>query len=203
MGHASREKWQEREERRRGVVRGAQARQREPTSRGPRLAIGLTTVAWLATLIWLFATLPEQVPTHWSFDNTPDGWSSRSVALAMAVVFPVVFAYPMLWLSRLAFVWPEGINVPHKEWWLQTPRRLVRFERLLREDLMLLAALLLLLLVAMEVQIGYAAHQPQGTVPGWTFPVIIGGFLASSGILMVRMVAGPRYRPRELDSELL
>lgn len=201
MKHPSRETWQEREGRR--VVREARSHRREPASWGARLTLGVATVAWLATLLWLFATLPERVPTHWSFGNVPDGWSSRSVALTIAVLFPVVFAYPMVWLSRLAFVWPNGINVPHKEWWLQTSRRLVRFERLLREDLMLLAALLLLLFVAMDIQIGYAAHQPQGAVPGWTFPVTIVGFLASTGILMVRMVTGPRYRPREADSELL
>lgn len=199
MGAGATQTWQERERKRQQVAEQARAMPREPASWGPRAALGLGTVLWLAVLVWLFLTLPERVPTHWSFGSVPDGWSSRPVALAIAALLPVLTAYPLVWLSRLAVIWPSGINVPDKEWWLQTPERLVRFERLLREDLMLMVAVMLLLFTASDLQMGWAAHQPQGAVPAWSFAVLVGGFLFAIGFVLARMVTGSRYRPREGD----
>ena len=119
------------------------------------------------------------------------------------MLLPLVFAYPLIWLSRLAILWPAGINVPHKEWWLRSPRRLIRFERLLREDLMLIVALTLLLFTSTDIVMGYAAHQPRGEVPGWVFPVTLGCFLVGMLAVIVRMVAGPRYRPDEVDKQVV
>ncbi|AKT52815.1 hypothetical protein ADJ73_11980 [Arsenicicoccus sp. oral taxon 190] len=194
--------WQQQEQRRQAVSREARTLPREPSSWGPRLALGLATVAWLATLVWLVATLPERVPTHWGTGPAPDGWSSRASALAMSALLPPAVAYPMIWLSRLALVWPDGINVPHKEWWLERPRRLVRFERLVREDMMLVSAATVGLLAAADVQIGVAAHRPGGEVPEWTFPVTLVGFLAVIGVVVARMGLGRRYRPRDDDPDL-
>lgn len=194
--------WQQREAARKDVAREARDLPREPASWGPRLAIAVATLAWLTTLVWLVATLPERVPTHWSGSTVPDDWSSRGTALAMSVLLPLVLAYPMVWLSRLALVWPDGINVPHKQWWLERPRRLVRFERLVREDLVLLVAATVGLLTAVDVQIGIAAHRPGGETPGWSVPVLLGTYLLLVGLVVGRMVVGRRYRPREDDAEL-
>ena len=196
------ESWQEREERRRQVAREARQLGREPAGWGPRMVLILATVAWLAALIWLVATLPERVPTHWSGGGTPDGWSGKASAIGFAAVLPVLFFFPMIWLSRLALVWPDGVNVRHKEWWLDRPRRLVRFERLLREDLMVMVGLTLLLVVGIELVTGYAAHQPGGTVPAWWFPTMTVAYLAALAVVIVRMFAGPRYRPDDDDPEL-
>lgn len=196
------ESWQERAARRRRVAEEARQLDREPAGRGARLVLGLATVAWLATLLWLVVTLPEQVPTHWSGGGTPDGWSSRASALVFVVVVPVLLFYPMILISRLVLVWPDGVNTPHKEWWLDRPRRLVRFERLVREDLMVIVAVSLLLMVGSDLIIGYAAHRPDGTVPGWWFPVLLVAFLLALGAVVVHMVAGSRYRPDDTDPDL-
>lgn len=202
MAVGSGESWQQREERRRQVAREARLMAREPAGWLPRLVLLVATVAWLAMLAWLVQTLPDRVPTHWSGGGTPDGWSSREFALGFAVVGPLVFAYPLLLLSRLTIVWPQGINAPYKEWWLETPRRLVRFERLVREDLMLIVGATVLLLVGMDVLMGYAAHRPGGQVPGWWFLAATGAFLVVLGWVVVRMLIGPRYRPDDDDPEL-
>lgn len=196
------ESWQERAERRRQVAQEARLLGREPAGRWPRMVLILATVAWLVALIWLVATLPERVPTHWSGGGTPDGWSSKAFAIGFAVLLPVVFFFPMIWLSRLALVWPDGVNVPHKEWWLDRPRRLVRFERLLREDLMVIVGITLLLMVGTDLIIGYAAHQPGGTVPAGWFPVLLVAYLAALTVVIVRMLTGPRYRPDDDEPEL-
>lgn len=197
------ESWQERAERRRQVAQEARLLGREPAGRWPRTVLVLATAAWLATLVWLVVTLPERVPTHWSAGGTPDGWSSKAFAIGFLALLPVVLFFPMVRLSRLALVWPDGVNVPHKEWWLDRPRRLVRFERLLREDLMVMVGLTLLLVVGIELVTGYAAHQPGGTVPAWWFPATTVAYLVALAVVLVRMLTGPRYRPDDDDPELV
>lgn len=196
------ESWQEREARRRRVAEEARGLDREPAAWWARMALAVATAAWLATIAWMAATLPEQVPTHWSAGGTPDGWSSKAGALAFVVLLPALLFFPMIWLSRLVLVFPDGVNAPHKEWWLDRPRRLVRFERLLREDLMVIVSVTVLLMVAINLITGYAAHQPGGTVPAWWFPVVLVAFLAVLTLVTVRMFVGGRYRPDDDDPEL-
>ncbi|MCE1178417.1 MAG: DUF1648 domain-containing protein [Micrococcales bacterium] len=88
---------------------------REPAGAAPKVALSVATLLWLAALVWQWFTLPERVPTHWSWGSVPDGWSSRTGQLWFALLMPVVFAYPMIWLSRLCLVWPDRINIRHKE----------------------------------------------------------------------------------------
>lgn len=189
--------WREREAHRRQVARAARALPREPAGDLPRIALAFATLAWLGVLGWLSLTLPEQVPTHWSIGNVPDGWSTRTGALLFSLLLPLATTFPLLWLSRLPFVWPDGINLPEatKRWWLETPERLVRFERLLREDLMLIVAAMLLTFVAGDIVIGVAAHHADGAAPSGSLPVVLGGSLVAFGIIIVRMLGG-RYRPR-------
>lgn len=194
--------WQEREARRRRVAEEARALGREPAAWWARLTLAVATAAWLATIAWLATTLPEEVPTHWSVGGTPDGWSSRAGALAFVVLLPALMFYPMILLSRLVLVWPDGVNAPHKEWWLDRPRRLVRFERLLREDLMVIVGVTVLLMAASNLITGYAAQQPGGAVPAWWFPVELVAFLVALTVVLVRMFVGGRYRPDDDDPEL-
>ncbi|WP_131104082.1 DUF1648 domain-containing protein [Ornithinimicrobium sufpigmenti] len=196
------ESWQEREARRSRIAQEARQLDREPAGWPARLLLALATVAWLATLVWLALTLPEQVPTHWSSGGTPDGWSSKASALLFVTAIPLLLFYPLIWLSRLVIVWPQAVNTPHKEWWLERPRRLVRFERLVREDLMVIVAVSLLLMVGSDLIIGYAAHEPGGTVPGWWFPALLVAYLLVLGVVMLRMMGGPRYRPDDTDPGL-
>lgn len=197
------ESWREREARRRRVAEEARVLDREPAGMRARLVLAVAMVAWLATAVWLLLTLPENVPTHWSpGGGTPDRWSSKNSALTFIVLLPVVVFLPLIWLSRLVLIWPNGINAPHKEWWLDRPRRLVRLERLLREDLMVIVSVTLLLVVAGNLITGYAAHQPGGTVPAWWFLGVLVAFVLVLTVFTVRMYAGGRYRPDHDDPAL-
>lgn len=187
--------WQERERSRQEAVRRARRMPREPSAALPRLVLWLSVAAWLGVLVWLALTLPDRVPTHWTFSNVPDGWSSKVGALVFSAGLPLVLLLPMLWLSRLVFVAPDLVNSPHREWWTSTPRRVVRFERLVREDLMVIVALTLLMLVSADVVIGYAAHQPGGAAPGWVFPVVLVAYLVLVTLVVVHMYRSGRYRP--------
>lgn len=168
---------------------------REPSGRNYRIAVLLGGLASAATWVWLAMTAPDRVPTHWS-GETPDGWSSKPAALVLCALLLPGIALGITQLSRLATAWPVGINVPHKDWWLAEPRRLVRFERLLREDMMLIAAALLGLSALMNVTIGVAAHRRDGAMPTAVFVLAL--VLVVGGVLTVvaRMLLG-RYDPTD------
>lgn len=162
------------------------------------LVVGLTVV-WLSVLAWQVAVLPDRVPTHFGSGGQPDGWSSRTGALAMSALAPVAFAFPLPLMSLLAIRWPAGINTPNKEWWTATGPRLRRFERLMREDLWLLAAAMLGLFIGIQVGITEAASTDDGSMSGaWVAgPLIV--MLVGTGVVLARMYGGRYAEQPDLD----
>ena len=160
-----------------------------------RAVATLSVMLWLGAMVWLAVSLPDRVPTHWGTSPVADGWSSKATAVALLVVLPVVMFLPLPLLSRLMFTHPDVVNAPYKQWWLETPQRLVRFERLLREDLWLITGSSLLLITAIGLIMGQAATTPDGRAEPWWMWVTIGAYFGAIGAITARMVAGSRYRP--------
>ncbi|XVX20510.1 DUF1648 domain-containing protein [Actinomycetota bacterium] len=195
------EDWREREARRQAAAGEAKGLPRQPAGATPRVALLLATLLWLAVLVWQWLTLPDRVPTHWSTSSAPDGWASRAGQLWFALLTPLLFVYPMIWLSKLCLYWPGGINIRHKEWWLETPARLIRFERMVREDMMWFAVLLLLLMTGADISIGIAAHRPGGQMPALSTVLLVAGSLIGVLAFVIR-VSHSRYRPQDSDPAL-
>lgn len=110
------------------------------------------------------------------------------------MILPLVICFPLIRLSRLVIVWPDSLNTPHKDWWLATPARLNRIERLVREDLIVFATLLLLGMTCGDVAILRAAHRPGGTRSP-AEPWIEGVLLAVVAIWMLSRARSSRYAP--------
>ncbi|WP_010540839.1 DUF1648 domain-containing protein [Dietzia alimentaria] len=165
---------------------------REPTARWILVLIAGLTVVWLGALAWQVAVLPELVATHFDSSGEPDGWSSRASALAISVLGPLAVAFPMPLMSLLVIRWPQSINAPNREWWTATGPRLRRFERLLREDLWLISAATLLLLVMVQVGITETAISDSGAMPMVYVWAPIAVVLVGVGAVMIRML-GSRY----------
>lgn len=171
---------------------------REPTARWILVLMAVLTVVWLGILAWQVAVLPDRVPTHFGSGGEADGWSSKGGALAFTVLLPVLVVFPMPLMSLLALRWPQSINVPNRDWWTATAPRLRRFERLLREDLWLFAALTLALFLAIDVGIVVAARSADGNLSQaflWGALVL---FLIGIGAVMARMF-GRRYAEQDVD----
>lgn len=171
---------------------------REPTSPWILVLMAVLTVAWLGILAWQVAVLPERVPMHFGAGGEADGWSSKGGALVFSVLMPLLVVFPMPLLSLLAVHWPMSINVPNRDWWTATALRLRRFERLLREDLWLFAALTLALLLAVDVGIVVAANSADGNLPSAFFAVSLVLFLIGIGVVIARMF-GSRYAEQDVD----
>ncbi len=187
--------WREQGRHRRRVADQARLLGREPLSDPVRAVAALSVVLWLGVMVWLAVSLPDRVPTHWSTSPLADGWSSKPAALALLIGLPLVTFLPIPLLSRLMLSLPDLVNAPYKDWWLGTPQRLVRFERLLREDLWLITGASLLLMAAIGLIIGQAATTPGGQADPWWMWATIVGYLAVIGLIVARMLAGRRYRP--------
>lgn len=166
---------------------------REPMSQWTRVLVVVAIAVWLVVLLWQVMVLPERVPTHFSGDGDPDGWSSKAGALAFSALIPLVVMLTIPLSSLVVVRAPELVNGPNKQWWTATGARLRRFERLLREDLWLMTVIALALLVAMQVGIVIAAQSPDHRMPDG---LLFGG-LALFGVglaaVMVRMFTGGRY----------
>lgn len=170
---------------------------REPTPPWILVLVAGLVVVWLGVLAWQFAVLPDQVPTRFGADGEPVAWSSRTWTLLFSLLLPLLTALPLPLLSLLALHKPEALSVPNRDWWTATAPRIRRFERLLREDLWLIAALMIVLFTAIQVVITEASATPGGALPGYVLVVPTAVFLVILGALMWRMFRG-RYAEQDV-----
>lgn len=179
----------------------AEARElpREPTAPWILAIVAILTVAWLGVIVWQIVVLPESVATHFDSSGQADGWMSKPGAIATALLIPLIVVFPMPLLSRIALRWPSLINSPNRDWWMATAPRLSRYERLMREDLWLIAAATLAVLVMANVGITQAAITSGDGVSSvymWGTLVVLA---VGIGAVIVRMLSGRYTEQADLD----
>ena len=162
---------------------------REPTARWVTWLFACSAVLWAGVFVWQVIALPAVFAIQFDFSGQPTSWWGKWSALSMSALIAVVLVAPAMLTSRLVLRAPHLISAPNSRWWLATPRRLRRFERLLREDLLLLAAVSLLLLSIGEAGITVAASLQTGGMPT-AFLVAMLVPLAGLIAVFVRMVGG-------------
>lgn len=174
---------------------------REPASpRARQVFWGALSILGL-TLVAMWLLLPPQVPIHWGAVGLnglaePDNWTTRTGAVVLLGIIGAALTFLVLF-SRLVLAVPAAINHPQKDRWTASGPRLIRFERLMREDLMLIVGATHLLLAATAVQVIMSANRPDGAMPGWVLWAELGIYLAAIGVIIARMVGSSRYRPFE------
>ena len=73
------------------------------------LLVSLVFVAIaLAAVLWLYPSLPPQVPVHWNLQGAPDGYRSRPWGAAMPVLIMAGLSF-LLWL--LPRISPRGFEL--------------------------------------------------------------------------------------------
>jgi len=104
-----------------------------------------------AQIAYYAPKLPDQVASHFRFDGTPDGYSSR---MAFFVLYAVLMGFLLLcflggaWLLRR--IPPSLINLPKKDYWLAPERRQETFAYLDRWLIILGGATVLFMLVLFQ-----------------------------------------------------
>ncbi|RYB94403.1 DUF1648 domain-containing protein [Nocardioides oleivorans] len=163
--------------------------------RSGRLALLVTTTAYVVALVWSVAVLPERVAAHFDASGRVDAWSSRTSFLLLWVVVGLVVVVGVPVLTRLALrgdgTW---VNMPQasKDHWFAPARRdefRVRFQDDM-EGFVALTTVLLLVLLGLTTWVGATGRED---LPWWVFAVAIGAYLAVTALWVVRLLRA--YRP--------
>ncbi|MFS3127128.1 DUF1648 domain-containing protein [Nocardioides sp. Bht2] len=165
-----------------------------------RAAFWASCAALLVVGVVGWLTLPDRVPLHFGGTGAPDRWGSRNEAVLTTALLGgglvLLFWALARWLPRAP---ASLINLPEadKRWWLATEERTTELRRRLTDDLYLIGAATVLLIVAVEVMTLTISNDPEPRTPFW-FWVIVGGYLVGVIGWTVWAIAR-RYRtPRDL-----
>ncbi|MDI6872448.1 MAG: hypothetical protein QME79_14075 [Bacillota bacterium] len=109
------------------------------------------------------------------------------------IVTATVLTLPALLISPLTLRAPGAINAPNQRWWVAHPLRLRRFERLLREDLLLLASAALTFLAIAQAGITVAATSPEGELPLALMAAMLAPAVALIAVIARMCGTGGRY----------
>ena len=107
-----------------------------------------TLVIMALQLIFQFPELPERIPSHFDFQGNPDGWSSKSsfIIIMIAVIVGINIWYPLIGI--LVRKIPRSlINIPNKDYWYETPRRMEYMTGILKTMLAMMFSIMNLIFI--------------------------------------------------------
>jgi len=165
----------------------------------------MTRLAWLCFAVcaavaaaYIAATtgqLPAQVAAHFGANNAPNGWMSRDgylrFMLAFGVAVPVLTAGGIALLPRM---WPNAINIPHREYWLDPARRQQTIDTLGAYGASF-GCLLTLFLAGVHYVVLEANRATPAALPAGLFFALLGAF----GLALVLWIASLARRFRRRD----
>jgi uncharacterized membrane protein len=160
-----------------------------------RLALVLTTSAYVVVLVWSALVLPDRVPAHFDAGGQADDWASRTATIVFWVVMGLVVLVAMPALTRLA-VSGDGtwVNMPRrsKEYWF-APERRAEFRVRFGDDLEGFAALTGVLMTGALVLTTWVATTGRDGAPWWAFAVPTAAYVVATVVWTVRLLRA--YRP--------
>lgn len=120
-----------------------------------RVAYLAVVAAYLAALAWAMTQLPDRIANHFDAAGRADGWTSRPGYLAFGLGVGLLILAGLPVLTRLLLRGSGvGINVPHKDYWLDPahPQRRAEFARRFTDDMLVFAGATGLLLTWTHVE---------------------------------------------------
>ncbi len=138
--------------------------------------------------------LPVQLASHFGAGGVPNGWMSRNgyllFMLAFAVGVPLVVVLSMTVLPRRMV---KGINIPHRDYWLDPARREATL-RYIETHAYWLGSLIAVFIAAMHLLLIEANATQPPHLPGPLFVTVLVMFLVTLGILMLTLVLHFRHK---------
>lgn len=148
------------------------------------LAVGVYAVLVLVAAI----TLPDQVPIHFDGAGHADRFTDRSGALGLMAASGAGTAALFWGLAVGASRLPMSLmNVPNHDWWAAKPQRVSFLRRLVRRELYVLGAGVMLLVTAVFGLIVRAAGMEQPSIQPWGWVVVL-LFVAFVGVWLLRLL---------------
>jgi uncharacterized membrane protein len=130
---------------------------------------GLGIVAMILFIAWYWSSLPEKIPTHFSFSGVPDGWGPKITLLALPAISLVIYIGLTL-LSK----YPHAYNYL----WPITPQNAKKQYENSRQMIVILKTEIVWLFVYIVWQtVQTALKKAKGVAPDflWIFFVLIFG----------------------------
>ena len=160
-----------------------------------RLALVLSTTAYVVVLVWSALVLPDRVPSHFDASGRTDDWTARTTMIAFWTAMGLVVLVGMPALTRLAAA-GDGtwVNMPQrsKDYWF-APERRAEFRVRFGDDLDGFAALTGALLTALLALTTWVATTGRDGAPWWTFAALTGAYVVATAVWTVRLLRA--YRP--------
>ena len=160
-----------------------------------RLALLLSSAAYVVALVWAAALLPDRVPSHFDAGGRVDDWSSRTSLLVVYTVIGLVVLVGIPALTR-ALAAGDGtwINMPQasKDYWL-APERRDEFRVRFGDDIEAFTALTGLLMTAILGLTTWVGTTGRDAVPWWVFVGLTGLYLVATAVWTARLLRA--YRP--------
>lgn len=105
------------------------------TLRAPVTTLGLLYVGFLIYLASSASQLPERVASHFNVQGIPDDWMSRQSFLGVMATIGTALPLFMVGMTSLHRVFPGGINLPNRDYWLAPERRSDTFDYIQRQGI--------------------------------------------------------------------
>ncbi len=143
-------------------------------------------------LVWQWVSLPERVPVKMGFGGVVERWGSKTEHLLTMTGATVLIGALFLLMTPLLLKLPAAmVNIPHREYWL-VPQRRPELARRIGDEMNVIGAATLLLVLAAGLQTGYAATRGHGFAYDW---VVLAVYLAFTIGWAIRLATSSRYRP--------
>ena len=130
-------------------------------------------LANVAVLVWSATQFPDRVASHFGAGNAADSFSSRGSLLTfMAILIgamAALFAGMAEWMTRSMPM--SMINLPHKQRWVDAGQE-SQLRRMIAEDLYLIGAATMGLILAMQVLTVEANRHDPPVLSAWSWVVI-------------------------------
>lgn len=159
-----------------------------------RIALLLSSLLFLASLVWVAMTADDQLPAHFTADGTVDRTESKTSFLVtmggIGFALILMFGSARWWIGRIP---GHLVNMPsaqaHAYW--TSPERRPEFDRKISEDLEWIGGATTLLLTWMVVVAGLTTGD---SLSAWVFALPTGVFMASVFGYVIYVIKGSRYR---------
>jgi uncharacterized membrane protein len=151
------------------------------TTRTPLIMLVVLYLAFVGYLAFCSAHLPDPVATHFNGHGKPDGWMSRSSHLLLMGAAGLVLPLVIVGAMNAIRLFPSGLNIPRKEFWLSPERRQQTFGFLSRQALWF-ACVCVVFILGLQVMLVQANAQTPVQLSMPRHFVLAGGFLAFAAI---------------------
>jgi len=156
------------------------------TIRTPAIVLGLLYLGFVAYLVFSASRLPDRLASRFNAQGQPGGWMSRSDYLWFMAMIGFAFPAFIVGLTSLFRLFPRGINLPHRDYWLAPKRRADTYAYLHRLGLWY-ACVCLCFVIGLNFLVVQANHVPNAHLSNNGIAGLVGGWIAGSTLLVLSM----------------